>query len=73
MASASANVKISWDWVDGGSGKKGTTNVNYVNPDATDNDIIDFAHMLNSMTGNTFDGFVTKTTAEQIYKDDTNE
>lgn len=61
-----ASVKLSWDWTDN-DGKKGTTNVTDVNPNATNNDLVDFAQMLNNFTGNTYTG-ATKTTVEELYK-----
>lgn len=61
-----ANVKIAISWTDTNS-KKGTTNITNINPEASNNDLVDFAQMLNDLTGNTYTG-TTKITEEDIYK-----
>lgn len=68
MAETDPNVSISWDWADN-NGKKGTTKITEINPQAANDDLIDFANMLNEFTGNTRTSFVQKTTKVTLYKD----
>ena len=47
------------------SGKKNTTNVSYVNPQATNEKLRQFAQMLVALTTDTYNG-VTKITKESV-------
>ena len=47
------------------SGKKTTTNVNYINPTATNDKLRQFAQMLVALTTDTYGG-VTKITKESV-------
>ena len=47
------------------SGKKNTTNVSYINPQATNDKLRQFAQMLVALTTDTYNG-VTKITKESV-------
>ena len=59
MAKTSLEIKTT------NSGKKITTNINYVNPQATNEKLRQFAQMLVALTTDTYEG-LTKITKESV-------